>query len=312
MRSALAVQKQWALPTSMRRSKYLVEGQIVEKVARELGVWLSCLIAAALAAGLSLSAGGGRLAHAATINVNSTADNLTAGDGNCTLREAIRNANSNSDTTSGDCTAGSGADTIILPAGTYTLSIPGANEDAAATGDLDITGTLTITGDGAATTVIEACTVDQKIAACPGGSGIVDRVLDIQFGANVTITGVMIRHGNDSGGGIRNQGTLDLTDSVVTDNTTAGQGGAPAIVGHGHPEKHDCRRELRHERYGISSRLLGDGDLAGLQPDREYQRLHYRRRHDRQHHRGEPWARTPGRQRGSDLDPCPPHRQSRH
>ena len=55
-------------------------------------------------------------ASAAGITVNSTADNLTAGDSNCTLREAIGNANSNSDTTSGDCTAGSGADTITLPA----------------------------------------------------------------------------------------------------------------------------------------------------------------------------------------------------
>jgi len=52
-------------------------------------------------------------AHAAaTITVNSTADNTTAGDGNCTLREALGNAKTNSDTTSGDCVAGSGTDTI--------------------------------------------------------------------------------------------------------------------------------------------------------------------------------------------------------
>ena len=38
-------------------------------------------------------------AYAATITVNSTADTATAGDGLCTLREAINNANSNSDTT---------------------------------------------------------------------------------------------------------------------------------------------------------------------------------------------------------------------
>jgi len=75
---------------------------------------------AALAAFLVLPSGP---AYAATITVNSTADNLTASDGNCTLREAIRNANSNSDTTSGDCTAGSGADIITLPANTYTLTI---------------------------------------------------------------------------------------------------------------------------------------------------------------------------------------------
>jgi CSLREA domain-containing protein len=47
-----------------------------------------------------------------TITVNTNADNATAGDSSCTLREAINNANSDSDTTSGDCTAGSGTDTI--------------------------------------------------------------------------------------------------------------------------------------------------------------------------------------------------------
>jgi len=51
-------------------------------------------------------------AISSVITVNSTADTATAGDGACTLREAINNANSNSDTTSGDCTSGS-ASTII-------------------------------------------------------------------------------------------------------------------------------------------------------------------------------------------------------
>ena len=65
---------------------------------------------------------------AATIDVNSTADTLVAGDGQCTLREAILNANGDSDTTGGDCAAGSGADLINVPAGTYALSIPGASQ----------------------------------------------------------------------------------------------------------------------------------------------------------------------------------------
>src|SRR6476620_8339297 len=51
-------------------------------------------------------------AISSVITVNSTADTATAGDGVCTLREAINNANSSSDTTSGDCTSGS-ASTII-------------------------------------------------------------------------------------------------------------------------------------------------------------------------------------------------------
>lgn len=49
---------------------------------------------------------------ASLIEVNSTADTTVASDGNCTLREAILNANNDTDSTGGDCVAGSGADTI--------------------------------------------------------------------------------------------------------------------------------------------------------------------------------------------------------
>src|SRR5437762_940078 len=58
------------------------------------------------------------------------------------LRAAIIAANANA-----------GPDIVTVPAGTYTLTITGANEDACATGDLDITGALTITGAGAGTTI---------------------------------------------------------------------------------------------------------------------------------------------------------------
>jgi hypothetical protein len=50
-------------------------------------------------------------AEAATITVDANADTMVS-DGNCTLREALTNANSDTDTTSGDCVAGSGTDTI--------------------------------------------------------------------------------------------------------------------------------------------------------------------------------------------------------
>lgn len=52
-------------------------------------------------------------------------------------------------------TTGSGVDTIVVPVGTYTLSIAGAGEDANASGDLDITANLTINGAGGATTIID-------------------------------------------------------------------------------------------------------------------------------------------------------------
>ena len=49
---------------------------------------------------------------AANIVVNTTTDDENAGDGKCTLREAINNANIDSDNTEGDCKKGKGLDTV--------------------------------------------------------------------------------------------------------------------------------------------------------------------------------------------------------
>jgi len=56
--------------------------------------------------------------------VNSIADTEISGDGKCTLREAINNANTDSDTTEGDCIPGNGDDIIDLTniAGTIVLN----------------------------------------------------------------------------------------------------------------------------------------------------------------------------------------------
>src|SRR5574341_22687 len=91
-----------------------------------------------------------------TITVSTTSDELND-DGQCSLREAIRAANLDmaSGTTPGECPAGSGTDTIIVPSGIYTLTIAGTNEDAALTGDLDITNTVTIGGTSADSTLID-------------------------------------------------------------------------------------------------------------------------------------------------------------
>lgn len=86
---------------------------------------------------------------AAVITVNSAFDtNGSLTDGSCSLREAIIAANS--DMAVDGCVAGNGNDTIIIPVGTYSLTIPGVNEDGALSGDLDITGNLTLSGAGSA------------------------------------------------------------------------------------------------------------------------------------------------------------------
>ena len=78
----------------------------------------------------------------ATFRVNTTLDSVVANlktgrdaAGHISLRSAIQAAN-----------AKPNADTIIVPAGTYNLTLTGANEDNAATGDLDIKGNVTIKG----------------------------------------------------------------------------------------------------------------------------------------------------------------------
>jgi CSLREA domain-containing protein len=153
---------------------------------------------------------GGRPARAATITVDTTADELNV-DGDCSLREAIQAANTDSAVDA--CTGGSGADTIVVSAGTYTLSIAGAGEDANATGDLDITTVLTINGAGAATTVID-------------GAGL-DRVFHILAGT-VELSGLTMQNGSapdyEGGGGVRNDGTLLLQSCTVSGNRTGYDG----------------------------------------------------------------------------------------
>ena len=96
-------------------------------------------------------------ASAAPIAVNTQADTV-ADDGTCSLREAITAANADtaSGASTGECAAGSGADTISLPAGTYTRTRAGDGENLNSTGDLDVSSELTVEGPDAATTTIDA------------------------------------------------------------------------------------------------------------------------------------------------------------
>ncbi|MBM79551.1 MAG: hypothetical protein CMJ78_03020 [Planctomycetaceae bacterium] len=139
--------------------------------------------------------------------VNSTDDTTDAnpGDGiaadsngNTTLRAAIQEAN-----------ALAGSDTIILPAGNYTLTIPGADEDLSATGDLDVIGRLLIVGAGADETIIDA---DE-----------IDRALDVSNAGSLRISDVTVQNGLAfNAGGIQNRGALEVVNSVITSNDVTG------------------------------------------------------------------------------------------
>ncbi len=167
----------------------------------------------ALAASLS-TAGVGRASNHVQIVVNSTADAVNT-DGACTLREAIIAANKDqaSSNNPGECDAGSGVDTIVLPAGTYTLTrSDNGKEDSSNTGDLDITASVVISPTGPVT-----------ITAI---SGFSDRIFHI-LGGNVTITGVTIKGGNvgGDGGALYNKGTLTLSGSTLSNNKAGARGG---------------------------------------------------------------------------------------
>ncbi|MGQ0600286.1 MAG: choice-of-anchor Q domain-containing protein [Anaerolineales bacterium] len=137
---------------------------------------------------------------AAIFTVNSTADAVDTNIGNgvcatagsvCTLRAAIQEANFTA-----------AADTINLPGGTYTLSLTGANEDFADTGDLDILDDLTIVG------AIPFPVID-------GGGA--DRVFDIYNPADVTLQLVSIQNGRAASGGLYgNLGGGLITDAGIT------------------------------------------------------------------------------------------------
>lgn len=178
------------------------------------------LLVAVLLALTCLYAGPIPAAHAATIVVDTPDDELNS-DGDCSLREAIQAANT--DTAVSGCSAGSGADTITLPASFYTLTIAGTDEEDNGTGDLDVTDSLTINGDGEGTTVIQGGT---------NSTNGIDRVLDIHgTGVTVEINEVRIRYGrasgrigDDQGGGIRNYGKLTLNKTTVSSNAAPSSG----------------------------------------------------------------------------------------
>lgn len=199
-------------------------------------------------------------AFVTTLSVDRTDDvaaasACTAAANDCSLRGAVRKANTTP-----------GPDPVVinlLPATTYNLTLSNANqENAAATGDLDITTSQhSVTIEGGSSTIIDAAGLN--------GGGTRDRVFHVT-GSNVTaiLRNLVIRNGqagedgtagtstnptaqntNRVGGGILNNGgrlTLEKVtvqscqaigkgDSIVNEHTTldAFGGGLASVAGTG-------------------------------------------------------------------------------
>jgi CSLREA domain-containing protein len=126
--------------------------------------------------------------------------------GECSLRAAVQQAGATGGTVRLD-----GRARYVL-----TVGNPGGEgEDAAVTGDLDVTAGITVEGNGA---VIDAQGIDRVFDVRPGGS------LTLR---HVTITGGVAAGSGlpASGGGVRNAGTLVVDRSTITRNTAVRAGG---------------------------------------------------------------------------------------
>ena len=151
----------------------------------------------------------------------------------CSLREAITAANS--DSAFGGCSTGSGLDTILIPAGTYTLSRIG-EDTTNVLGDLNIYSDLTLLGAGMTQTIIDADGIDRVfhvsglfvvhlqgltmlngVAVGNTGGGLYneDAILTLD---SVRVSGNRAAD-SQCGGGISNSGDLRLQGCLIEDNT---------------------------------------------------------------------------------------------
>jgi hypothetical protein len=157
------------------------------------------MAAGLLGAALLLAMGRSPTAHAATITVSPV----------CTLRDAITAANT--DTATGGCLAGSGADTIVLSGDTYAYSAefaPGSGNALPA-----ISSEITIEGHGS--TISRSGTSDDF------------RILYVGPDGDLTLNETTISGGSTSarGGGILNLGVLTVNNSVISGNSARWGGG---------------------------------------------------------------------------------------
>lgn len=139
-------------------------------------------------------------ARGATITVDSTND-VVAVDGLTSLREAVQASN-----------LLGGPDTILLPAGTYGLTMAGSNEDAAVTGDLDVSDALVIASLDGGPVILQAASGDRLLHVLAGGALVL---------SNLNLTG----GSGDFGGAIRNEGALRADGCALYANAAI-QGGA--------------------------------------------------------------------------------------
>src|SRR5688572_7799517 len=170
---------------------------------------------------------GGDVAAAATpLTVDTTVDDparsaCTAAPDDCSLRGATINANADGIAE---------IEVIVVPAGTYTLSVAGLE---AGGGSLDLNYSATLQGAGSGSTIIDANGIDRALVVNRGSGTLAERVvtvsgLTIRNGNSCSSTGHSGTGGNTSGGGIFIHGHATVSDVVIEDSDAApcSRGGA--------------------------------------------------------------------------------------
>lgn len=206
---------------------------------RHLGASIALLVVLVTLAGVG---------EAAVFVVDTPQDSVDAlgGDGacadseqRCSLRAAIQESN-----------ALAGDDTIVLGSGDFVLTITGAAENAAASGDLDITANVTVTGAGAHASFIDGNALDRVLDVA---AGAVLRLRDVHVGGGfqAAVTGNVVEF---SGGGllVRGDGRAELADVTLEGNRSRRTGQAMAVFG-----------SLRGERLRIAQNIGKDSFSAG-------------------------------------------------
>jgi hypothetical protein len=142
---------------------------------------------------------------------NASASACTVAANDCSLRGAISQANADGQMT-----------TIVLPDGTYTLTVYGGGEDLNATGDLDILAELEITAAPGARPVIDQTTRDRIFHTFPGVGGLtIVGPMTLENSASGNTPGVL-------GGGLilaNGSESLTLEDVDLTGGQAPGSGG---------------------------------------------------------------------------------------
>ncbi|MCP4361724.1 MAG: hypothetical protein GY796_27240 [Chloroflexi bacterium] len=169
------------------------------------------LAAGLVGAALLLAWGPTPSVHAANITVTANSSGL-ADDNECSLVEAITNANNDSQVFNsvGECDAGSGPDTITLAGNTYTY-------------------TTAYGGASALPNINSEITIEANNSTIERDSGASNfRIIRVNIAGDLTLNEATISGGapGGSGGGLANyRGTVTINSSTISGNSSGSGGG---------------------------------------------------------------------------------------